>query len=403
MAGIENNEKSPKDLLLELEKMQNKIDILESSKKENQKTLEHLTKSEEKFKTLFENITEGVALHELIYDQSGKPINYRVIDVNPAYKTHTGLDPEQIVGKSATEIYGTNIPPYFEKFSTVAISGKAYSFETYFPPMKKHFIISVVSPQQDHFATVFEDITQHKNREEELKQKNEEMARFVYTVSHDLKSPLVTIKSFIGFLKEDMENNDVEALEKDINHIHSAASKMGILLDELLELSRVGRKDDIKSEIPLKEITDAALELVAGRIENSKINIIVTKKPILLNGSKQRLIQLYQNLIDNASKFMGDQQDPIIEIGFDKRDEDMVFFVKDNGSGIDLRYSHKIFDLFEKLDKKTEGTGIGLSLVKRIVETHNGTIWFESEGNGKGTIFYFTLEGTKVEPKEEII
>ncbi len=403
MSKTQNDKISSKDLLIELKKLHNKIDDLESSKKENQKVMVSLAKSEEKFKTLFENITEGVALHELIYDKSGKPINYRVIGVNPAYKTHTGLDPDQITGKLATEIYSTAIPPYFEEFAAVAITRKAYSFETFFPPMKKHFIISVVSPQQGHFATVFEDITQHKNREEELKQKNEEMARFVYTVSHDLKSPLVTIKSFIGFLKEDIASNDTEALEKDIDHIHKAASKMGILLDELLELSRVGRKDDIKSEIPLNEITDAALELVAGRIENSKINIIVTKKPILIYGSKQRLIQLYQNLIDNASKFMGDQKKPIIEIGFDQRDEDLVFFVKDNGSGIDLRYSHKIFDLFEKLDKKTEGTGIGLSLVKRIVETHNGTIWFESEGNGKGTIFYFTLEDTKLETKEEII
>lgn len=123
-----------------------------------------------------------------------------------------------------------------------------------------------------------------------------------------------------------------------------------------------------------------------------------TGPDIIIYGHQQRLLQLYQNLLDNAVKFIGKQPKPIIEVGSykDAEKNQMVLFVKDNGSGIDPKFHHKLFGLFEKLDNSTEGTGIGLALIKRIVEVHGGTIWFTSEGVGKGTMFYFTLEKTRL-------
>jgi len=103
------------------------------------------------------------------------------------------------------------------------------------------------------------------------------------------------------------------------------------------------------------------------------------------------MIELFQNLIENAIKYMGDQQSPAIEVGFTKTKFETIFFVKDNGIGIDPRYHEKIFGLFDQLNRNSSGTGIGLAVVKRIVETHNGKIWVESVGKGKGTTFYFTM------------
>lgn len=243
----------------------------------------------------------------------------------------------------------------------------------------------------------WQDIADLKRIEFEMKQRNEELTRFIYTVSHDLKSPLVTIKMFTTYLRDDIKNNEKVEQENDLNYIENAADKMGKLLDELLELSRIGRKEQFKTEVSLEVIIQNAVDMVAGRIRENNVEIVVTAPPLLIFGFYQRLIQLFQNLLDNAAKFMGDQPAPLVEIGaITDKSKEIILFVRDNGSGIDPRYHDKLFGLFEKLDPAAEGTGIGLALVKRIVEVHNGRIWFTSEGSGKGTTFYFTLEKIKL-------
>lgn len=351
-----------------------------------------LKEIEQKFRTLFENISEGVALHEIVYD-GDKPVNYRIIDVNPAYKNIIGIDTYKAIGSLATDLYQTEEPPFFDIYLNVATTQKAHRFEIHYAQLDRYFMIDAVSPRKGQFATVFEDITEQKRTEYEIKKKNEELTRFIYTVSHDLKSPLVTIKSFTSYLKEDIENQDRQGFEKDIRYIENAADKMGNLLNELLGLSRIGRKEEPKTAVPMKTLAQHAIDLVAGRITNAKAKVIITGPDVMLYGHTQRLLQLYQNLIDNAVKFMGDQPEPLIEIGsLSDPAGHIVMFVRDNGSGIDPRFHEKVFGLFEKLDNNTEGTGIGLALIKRIVEIHNGSVWFNSEGEGKGTTFYFTLE-----------
>ena len=366
-----------------------------------QKKIEQtLMESEEKFRTFFETITEGVALHEMVYNKKGEAVNYRIIDVNPAYFTHTGIGRTAALGKLATKLYGTPEPPYMDIYSEVARTRVPYRYETYFPPMEKHFMISVVSPKAGQFATVFEDITERKMWEEELKQKNEELTRFIYTVSHDLKSPLVTIKAFLNYMQEDYKKDDRTAMDKDIRYIENAADKMGRLLDELLELSRVGRKDAVMQEVSLQSIVQSAIDLVAGRIVAKSAIVELTKIPVILVGDPRRFIQIFQNLIDNAVKFMGEQNKPKVEIGVMEKGNNVIIFVRDNGAGIDPRHADKLFGLFEKLDSATEGTGIGLALVKRIVEVNHGEIWFESAGLGQGAAFYFTLTGSRIDREE---
>jgi PAS domain S-box-containing protein len=236
---------------------------------------------------------------------------------------------------------------------------------------------------------------------EELKAKNDELVRFAYTISHDLKSPLVTIRTFIGYLEEDVRKPGRARMDKDIDYIRNAADKMARLLDELLELSRIGRKVNPSVEAPLQEVVKEALDLVAGRIAERGVKVEVAKEPIQLYGDRQRLVEIFQNLVDNAVKFMSDEPAPRVEIGAEHASEGTVLFVRDNGIGIEPSLQPKIFNLFEKLDPGMEGTGIGLALVRRIVEVHGGRIWVESEGRGKGATFRFTLSGKRGQLNKE--
>lgn len=240
------------------------------------------------------------------------------------------------------------------------------------------------------------NISDRKQAERELQEKNAELERFLYTASHDLKSPVVTVRTFLGYLAQDIAANDAGRIEKDMRYIRDAADKMSRLLDELLEVSRIGRVVAPPVRMTLRSLADDALIAVAGTLSKSGVTVTVNDPGILLCGDRPRLEEIWQNLVENACKFMGAQKEPHLEIGVELRGAETVFFVRDNGSGIDPRYHQKIFGLFEKLDPKAEGTGIGLAMVKRIVELYQGRIWVESEGQGHGSCFFFTLPGAEI-------
>jgi PAS domain S-box-containing protein len=237
----------------------------------------------------------------------------------------------------------------------------------------------------------FRDITERKRQERELIEKSSELERFTYTVSHDLKSPLVTVKTFLGYLEQDLAGSDQERVKQDVAYMHTAADKMGKLLDELLNLARVGRKMNPAERVTFKELAQEAVRLVAGRISTGGAEVQVADAAVVLEGDRARLTEIWQNLVENACKFMGNQPKPRVELGVERRGSEMVFFVRDNGAGIEPRYQARVFGLFEKLDPKGEGTGMGLALVKRIVEIYKGRIWVESAGPGQGANFLFTL------------
>lgn len=225
----------------------------------------------------------------------------------------------------------------------------------------------------------------------EIEEKNAELERFTYTVSHDLKSPLVTIKTFLGYLEEDIKSPDNPRVQQDLGFMHSAADKMAQLLDELLELSRVGRLNNTPQKIAFSELAAEAVRLDAGRISERGATVTINDSPLVLFGDRSRLVEIWQNLVENAVKYSSNAVTPHIEIGCEIEGGTAVFFVLDNGMGIDPRYHEKIFSLFDKLDPSSEGTGLGLALAKRIVEIYGGKIWVESAGEGHGSCFRFTL------------
>ncbi|MDA8429169.1 MAG: ATP-binding protein [Geobacteraceae bacterium] len=235
------------------------------------------------------------------------------------------------------------------------------------------------------------DITGRKEKEREIEKKNRELERFTYTVSHDLKSPLVTIKTFLGYLREDLTRPGNPRVQQDMGFMHAAADKMAQLLDELLELTRVGRLDNPPQAVAFRDLAREAVQLDAGRISARGVVVAIADSPVVLWGDRPRLVEIWQNLVENACKFMGNQEHPRVEIGVEERGRETLFFVRDNGIGIDPRFHAKVFGLFEKLEAAGEGTGMGLTLVKRIVELYDGEIRVESAGDGTGATFYFTL------------
>lgn len=311
------------------------------------------------------------------------------------------LPPDQFLGKSIQETLPSVADQTLFAIDRVLESGQVHAFEYQITQegKTKTFEARLAPLSSDSVLAMVREITLQKwilgEREKlinELESKNAELERFTYTVSHDLKSPLITIKGFLGFLQRDAQNGNLERLETDIKRISDAADKMQQLLNDLLELSRIGRLSNQAESIDLNEMVSQVLELLYGRIHGGGVRVEVSQNLPHVYGDGPRLFEVLQNLIDNAAKFMGDQPDPCIEIGRQDSPEpgNITLFIRDNGIGIDPQFQDRIFGLFDKLDPRTDGTGIGLALAKRIIEFHGGEIWVESEP-GKGSTFYFTL------------
>jgi signal transduction histidine kinase len=224
----------------------------------------------------------------------------------------------------------------------------------------------------------------------QLRLKNQELDRFAIRVSHDLKTPLITVAGFLGYLEQDIKSGNHMRAEKDLAQINEAAKKMGKFVDELLDLSRVGRITNPPKEVAFEEILRDALAATDGILKVKQVQVEIAPIFPFVHVDRVRMVQVLQNLITNAVKFMGDQPEPIIRIGFQEVDGEHIFSIADNGIGIPPEHQERIFELFNRLNPEIDGTGIGLGLVKRIVEVHHGKIWVESEP-GKGATFFFTL------------
>jgi signal transduction histidine kinase len=236
----------------------------------------------------------------------------------------------------------------------------------------------------------------------ELTLKNAELESFTHTVSHDLKSPLITISGFAGTLEQNAVDGNIDVLRSDVSRIQRAAVRMKELLDDLLELSRVGRVANAKEEVDLDDLVNEAVEQCSGRIAEREVEVVVEPGAPTVVGDRTRLLEVLQNLIDNAVKFTREEDRPRIWVTWETRDDMALIHLRDNGIGLDPRYAERVFELFEQLDPDREGTGLGLAVVKRIVEVHGGRVSFSSKGPGCGATVTLTLPLCKspTQPKE---
>jgi PAS domain S-box-containing protein len=360
---------------------------------------ETLKDSEIQYRRLFETAKDGILILDV---ETGN-----VVDVNPFMVEMLGFSRDEFLGKKIWELgFFNDILANRDNFEELKeqqyIRYEDLPLETAAgQKIEVEFVSNVYEiGTQKVIQCNIRDITIRRRMEiergkyiKELAEKNTELERFTYTVSHDLKSPLVTIKTFLGYLEQDITTADKERVEKDMLFMNGAADKMGNLLSELLEMSRVGRIVNLPVEVTFNELAQETLTLVAGAVAEKRIQIKVSNDPVTLYGDRSRLIEIWQNLVENAVKFMPNQTSPQIDIGIEHQGNETIFFVRDNGLGIEPQYQSKLFNLFEKINPKTEGTGMGLAIAKRIVELYRGKIWVESKGLRDGSCFRFTLPG----------
>lgn len=382
---------------------------------EDQKEIEEaLRKSEQSYRSLFENITQGFALHKIMTDESGNPINYRFLAINPAYEKMTGLIADNTIGKTLLDILPDIEPSWIEKFGTVALTGAPIHFEDYTATIGKYYEVTAFCPEIGYFAVVVSDITERKkyeldiqnfnlvlenrvkDRTAELERANHELESFSYSISHDLRAPLRSINGFSQIILEEYSEN----LNPEVNHyfdlIRQNATMMGNLVDDLLNFSRLGRQSlnlvKVDTAALVKEVVESAkTDINSQNIQIEMVNLPEVKADAVL------LRQVFVNLVSNSIKFSRTKDEPKIEIGFETQiiEDGMFhayFYVKDNGVGFDMRFYDKLFGVFQRLHRAEdyEGTGVGLAIVDRIVKKHGGNIWAESVIN-QGTTFYFTL------------
>ncbi len=229
----------------------------------------------------------------------------------------------------------------------------------------------------------------------ELESKQSELEEFIYTVSHDLKAPIVSISGFAGLIKEKLTGMVDDGTAKYLERIHVNSAIMDGLITDLLELSRIGRVEESKTSVDFDIIADEVLDSFSVAAREKNIRLIKIGKLPKISGWRKRIRQMLSNLIDNAIKYMPHKKGAVIEIGYEPSDDDSmgVFYVRDNGQGIAPEFHERIFGMFQRAPlpgTQIEGNGIGLTIVKRIVEKHGGKIWVESVP-GQGATFYFTL------------
>jgi PAS domain S-box-containing protein len=248
------------------------------------------------------------------------------------------------------------------------------------------------------YVGILKDITELKLAKSELEETinkltkvNKELEQFAYVISHDIKEPLRMVSSYVQLLQKKYQDK----LDADANdYIHFAVDgvkRMNDLIDGLLDYSRVLTREMAFEDVDVKQIIEEILLILKFKIEEKKATIMIKSDLPVVKANKINVMRVFQNLIDNAMKFCKGK--PVIEITSEKKGNFYFFCIKDNGIGINDENQNRIFEIFHRLNPREEyeGTGIGLSICKKIIERHNGKIWFESEGKGKGSAFYFTL------------
>lgn len=324
---------------------------------------------------------------------------------NESYASDFGLKPEDMKGKNDYEFFPSNLAERYRGDDREVMELKQISEfdEPYMKEGKEYFIHTTKVPiineynQSIGILGIFWDVTTKvlaerglKQLLEDLERSNKELEQFAYVASHDLQEPLRMITSYVQLLQKRYKGKLDEEADEFIGFAVDGASRMKVLINDLLTYSRIGTRDLSPENIDSNALVDQALVNLKYSIENS--NAIINKDNLpVIKADIIQMIQLFQNLIGNAIKFSPDKQ-PEINISAQQINNYWQFSIKDNGMGISSEYYDKIFEIFQSLHGKTKygGTGIGLAICKKILERHHGKIWVESE-LGKGSIFYFTI------------
>jgi len=372
--GITNRETIIDSLFQELEKLNREKD---KYIRELKRTEEALKTSKASFRNIVERSSDGI----IVVDQGGI-----VRFVNPAAKVIFQRETEELIG----ELFG--FPVVAETAVELDIVRKRREIGT----GEMHAVETEWEGKPAYLVTVH-DITERRQAEqaqERLSQRLQaqvnELEAFSYGIAHDLRSPLVSIEGFSRLLRDDMLNQDAERIQEDIRLLESGVRKMQDFLNHTLEYSRAGQLIKRTRNVSFGKIVNEVITGFNGQISSIGATVSVAKTFPRVYADRTRIIQVLTNLTQNSIKYR-DKTVPLkIEIGHFLSDGEVVFFVRDNGLGIDASEAEKAFTLFYRGTADGEGSGIGLAIVKKIIEAHGGRIWVESQP-GKGTTMCFTL------------
>lgn len=359
-------------------------------------------------------LRKSEALLRAVTDNNLDPIfmkdrNSRMLFANPATLQFIGKTAENVIGKTDEEFYENpeDGRRMMENDRKVIESGSGMVIEEVVsgPNGSKFYFLASKSPWYDEqgqiagLVGVAHEITDRKKyeqalqlRTEELAAANKELESFSYSVSHDLRTPLRAIKGFSDILLEDYaEKFDDEGWDL-LRRINRSSQRMAEIIDNMLRLARISREVIQRKAIDLKPVVTAIVNDLRRNNPERKVTITIDNQ-IPAFADEQLMNIALSNLIGNAWKYTGRTPDAQIDIGYMHKDGADTFYIRDNGAGFDMKLSHKLFEPFQRLhsDDKFPGTGIGLAIVRKIIQCHNGKIWAESEP-GKGATFLFTLE-----------
>jgi signal transduction histidine kinase/ActR/RegA family two-component response regulator len=376
---------------------------------ERRRAEQELRESEEKLHALFSTMNEMVVLHDLVFDAQGNPVDYRILDCNPAFYRVTGLKEGTVVGKTATQVYQTEDAPFLDVFSSVAVSGKSTEFSTYYAPMDKHFFISVVCPRKNTFATITSDISEQVRSETEREklqsqllqaQKMESVGILAGGVAHDFNNLLHMIRGNIELLARNptIEPQGSARLESVFTSLDRAAR----LVQQLLLFSR--KAEPGKERVDLnQEVREAVrmLERTIPKMVALELHLDPDIWPI--SGDPVQIEQVLLNMANNSVDAMPEGGRLVIETGNVELDADFVrlhpgastgphvlLTVSDTGCGMDAMTRKHVFDPFFTTKEVGQGTGLGLASAYGIVTAYGGYIQCYSE-SGQGTTFRIYL------------
>ena len=379
---------------------------------ERKRAEETIRQSEVRYRTLFDTLIEGFCTIEVIFDAGGKPVDYRFLEVNPAFEKQTGLHNPQ--GKLMRNLAPNHEAHWFEIYGKIAFTGVPMHFENEARALGRHydvFAYRVGGPESRKVAILFNDITERKAAEEKIRQlnveleqrvikrtaeleaANKELEAFSYSVSHDLRTPLRAMNGFAGIVLEDFGPQLPEDGRRYLERIRNGGRRMGELIDDLLAFSRLSRQPVNRQHMNSARIVQEVVDDLKSQQDGRQIEWRIGELPPCLADSAL-LKQVWVNLLSNAIKYSRDRKSAIVEAGCTYENGGNVYFVRDNGVGFDMQYANKLFGVFQRLHRadEFEGTGVGLAIVQRIVHRHGGRVWAEGRVN-QGAAFYFTVEG----------
>jgi len=366
--------------------------------------LTELATSERQFRSLVNNMNQGLAVHEIICNEQGTAIDYRFEYINEKYEELTGLKKEAVLGKTILEVLPRTSEKVIRKYGEVALTGKSFQFESYSRDRRIYYDAEIYQPSENHFAVIISDITARKRAEREIISKNKileklniEKDKLFSIVSHDLRSPMNGIIGLTGMIKDETDSFSKDHIKDIASSIHISASNIIQLLNGLMEWSQLQRDNVIfnPQTLELEASVKKCINLLNETAKAKRISIISNvPENLSVFADNQMLDSVFRNLVSNAIKFTpkGGQ----IEIGAEENELNTITIsVKDNGIGMSQTMVGKLFSLSAKINRKgTDGelsSGLGLILCKELVDKHGGKIWARSIEN-KGSAFSFTLQ-----------